>query len=407
MNYRKKHQNEKWLNDLKTSINHYETELPEGAWERLNASLDQNIIEVKRKKRTRILFFSTIGVAATLLLLLTFNFTRIATEKIPLKQAKILTAIETHSKNIEEKKEITADKDIQTITVPQKTLAIAVTPQKNKRVIEKTTNKPIADKSTTANSTITQQNSSTLSKEQKNEKATTTERKVPQKKRERKIVHYPVLKKKAKKWNFALAASPNRQEQSLHTNTNLTTLSYLESKIVSSTLGEGFYAQNNIPIPENQPARVEHKQPIQFGVYLAYHLSPQWAIQSGVFYTQLHSTFTYNDQTENKQSLHYLGLPLDLQWYFWKHNRLSSYISLGGAMEFPISSKYNNETIDNSSLQWSVRSHLGLQYEFISRFHLFTEIGGAYYFDNGNFIQSIRTQHRLGIHFSLGFRFSY
>lgn len=214
---------------------------------------------------------------------------------------------------------------------------------------------------------------------------------------------YSKNKSSTKKWSLALAASPQTSQFSKQNNLHATSLLANDKMTYSIPHGDMFYLQENVPLAQ----RIEHSQPIQLGVYFSYTLAPKWALETGLFYTKLNSTFSFMNLESKKQTLQYLGIPLTLQWYIWKQNHLSYYLGAGGAIEFAISSNYNNETIKNSHPQWSINSHIGLEYQFIKSLSLFAEIGGAYYFDNGSLLKSIRTEHPLGLNIRFGLKFSY
>lgn len=167
---------------------------------------------------------------------------------------------------------------------------------------------------------------------------------------------------------------------------------------------------------------IKHSQPIKLGVSLKYNLDNNWSITSGLSYTILTSELrSGNDEHfyESRQSLHYIGVPLNLNYTVWRNNKFSTYISGGGLLEKNISGTLatdyfiankietsDEEKISAKQLQWSVNSAIGFQYQLSENIGLYTEPGVAYHFKNKSDIETIYKEKPLNYDIRFGLRFS-
>lgn len=167
---------------------------------------------------------------------------------------------------------------------------------------------------------------------------------------------------------------------------------------------------------------VKNYQPIQVGVTLAYPFTDRLSLESGLTYSCLISDLSSGTDKGNyriRQSLHYLGLPLNLRYDFLKINSFSMYSSLGGQMEkcvsgktvtdyFSMGEKISSEKgkIMVEPLQWSVNAHVGAQYSFTGWAGIYLEAGAAYYFRNNSPVNCIYSERPLNFSLRAGVRFS-
>ena len=137
--------------------------------------------------------------------------------------------------------------------------------------------------------------------------------------------------------------------------------------------------------------RQHHNQPVSFGLSVSYPLSDRFAITTGVVYTKLNSDFYSlmpHAQIHRHQTLHYVGVPLNIQFRFWQWRGLNAYLSVGGEADWNVKAEANTDGIDQSMrkdrMQWSVGGSLGLQYNIMPQLGLYVEPGVRHYLDNGS-----------------------
>lgn len=167
---------------------------------------------------------------------------------------------------------------------------------------------------------------------------------------------------------------------------------------------------------------VKNYQPIQVGLTLSYSFTDRLSLETGLTYSCLISDLTSGTENGNykiRQSLHYLGIPLNLRYDFLKIKDFRMYSSLGGQMEkcvsgktstdyFSFGKKISSETgsIMVDPLQWSVNAHIGVQYSFTGWAGIYLEAGAAYYFRNGSPVNCIYSERPLNFSLRAGVRFS-
>ena len=166
-------------------------------------------------------------------------------------------------------------------------------------------------------------------------------------------------------------------------------------------------------------ADYDHKLPFTLQFLLNRQLSKRLSIESGLSYTLLISTInTGSPQAyiQEKQRLHYLGIPVRLGWLWYNKAHLCLYSSAGVMFELPINTKVDVNHIYNGistfqkeisldvPCQWSATLGLGLQYDLTPHLGIYLEPSLQYFFHDGSDIQSYRTEHPLQITLPLGIR---
>lgn len=168
--------------------------------------------------------------------------------------------------------------------------------------------------------------------------------------------------------------------------------------------------------------KINHHLPLHVGALVRYDITGRWGIESGLAYTLLKSELTSGGERDyyaTEQSLHYLGIPLNVSYTIWESNHLRLYVSAGGMMEIPLSGKTATNYVNNGSivdseqqdvdidkLQWSVSGSAGLQYNFIDWLGVYVEPGVKYYFDDGSDVLTIYKDKPLNFSLQFGLRFT-
>lgn len=167
---------------------------------------------------------------------------------------------------------------------------------------------------------------------------------------------------------------------------------------------------------------VKHEQPLTIGLTLRYNINNKWNLSSGLTYSLLSSKLRSESNNyfyDDTQTLHYLGIPLNVGYTFWQKNKFSTYISAGGLLEKNIAGKLiSNYYIDNelesttsksftsSKLQWSVNSAIGIEYRISKLIGIYAEPGIVYYFNNGSNLESIYKDQPTNFNLRIGLRFN-
>lgn len=165
---------------------------------------------------------------------------------------------------------------------------------------------------------------------------------------------------------------------------------------------------------------VSYSVPISFGLTVRKDLSRHIAVESGLMYTYLSTTFKRggDSPSEVKSSLHYLGIPLNLVVYLWRNERWNIYLSGGGMVEKGLQAVYSGYLVENNGtirksrkegidgLQWSINASIGASYRLYGDWSLYIEPRFSHYFDCGQ-PASVRTDKPLGFGLSAGIRYAF
>ena len=178
--------------------------------------------------------------------------------------------------------------------------------------------------------------------------------------------------------------------------------------------------QNSAVNGGKMEAQYEYQLPITIQVLLSRQLSQRLSFETGLSYTRLSSTInTGSSQAyiQERQRIHYLGVPFRLGWQWYNKAHLSLYSSAGLMLELPIrsitdvnhisngSTTYHNESTLNAPNQLSTTLGIGLQYDFTPHLGIYLEPSLQYFFDDSNDIKTYRTEHPLSVTLPLGIRF--
>ena len=167
-------------------------------------------------------------------------------------------------------------------------------------------------------------------------------------------------------------------------------------------------------------ARYEHQLPVTIQLMLSRPLSKRLSFETGLSYTKLSSTIKTGSSEayiQERQRLHYLGIPFRLGWQWYSKAHLSLYSSAGVMLELPIRgitdinhidngiSTYHSEASLSVPCQFSTTLGIGLQYDFTPHLGLYLEPSLQYFFDDSSDLKTYRTEHPFSIALPLGIRF--
>ena len=118
-----------------------------------------------------------------------------------------------------------------------------------------------------------------------------------------------------------------------------------------------------------------------------------------------------DNQVSRHQTLHYVGIPLNVQFALWQWRGLNVYLSGGGQADWNVEAKVNIDGIDQKinkdRMQWSIGGGLGMQFDVLPQFGLYAEPGIRYYFDNGSNVRNFFKEKPTDLHLELGLRFKW
>lgn len=179
----------------------------------------------------------------------------------------------------------------------------------------------------------------------------------------------------------------------------------------------------------NQPEVQEeysHKIPVKVGLTARYNITGRLGVETGLTYSILSSSVkTGNSETgknwsTGSQTLHYLGIPLNISFNILNSRYVNIYVTGGGMMEKSISGSIKtDEYVDGKfdrtltakvspkGLQWSVNAAAGVQANILPQLGFFVEPGVSHHFKNGSRVRSIYTDKPTDFSLGFGLRYSF
>ena len=410
-----------WHDNLRKRMDLHEENAPEGLWKDIEQHIDTfNPVHIVKPRRKILLWsLSSVAVAAVALLLLVlfpFNNQSPLLPTNDLVVSKILDQTDVAESLVAESIEVESSVALkQSVSSQQqyKNVSVQIPAVENDNVqlneINETDNKTITD-----NKIISDDPS-------KNEVLDSRVDKI-QSKQDNPQPNDQLLALST------ISKSPNQSKWQ----TNLS-MSNVSSSSSETHTGFGTFAQHETV--EDQYAfmsqytraetytEIDHNLPIMVGLTLRYNLNQRLGVSSGLTYSLLTSKLrseSVNYFYDDRQTLHYLGVPLNINYKLWQNNNFSTYISAGGLVEKNIAGKLSSdyyidnklqsstdEKITSKQLQWSINSAVGLEYRLSDNFGIYAEPGVAYYFKNNSEIETIYKERPINFNLSLGLRINF
>ena len=179
----------------------------------------------------------------------------------------------------------------------------------------------------------------------------------------------------------------------------------------------------------NQPEVQEeysHKIPVKVGLTARYNITGRLGVETGLTYSILSSSVKIGNSETGKnwstgsQTLHYLGIPLNISFNILNSRYVNVYVTGGGMMEKSISGSIKTDeyvdgkfdrtlttNISPKGLQWSVNAAAGIQANILPQLGFFVEPGVSHHFKNGSRVRSIYTDKPTDFSLGFGLRYSF
>ena len=112
-------------------------------------------------------------------------------------------------------------------------------------------------------------------------------------------------------------------------------------------------------------ASFRHHMPLGAGVGISFALGEKLALESGLNYTLLWSELTpEGGNVRQNQYIHYLGIPLQLDWIFFDRAGFRLYSGIGARMDICAGARIDGVKVKENPLQWSASATVGAGYNF-------------------------------------------
>ena len=178
----------------------------------------------------------------------------------------------------------------------------------------------------------------------------------------------------------------------------------------------------------NQPevtTEYSHKMPVKIGASIRYDFNKFLGIESGLTYSFLSSDLKTGKEgavsgwSKGVQSMHYLGIPLNLSFNIFSSRYFNAYVTAGGLMEKCVrgslktdeylDGKYHGSsstTLKQKGLQWSVNGAAGIQVNILPQLGLYMEPGVSHHFSNNSKVRTIYSDKPTDFSLSFGLRYT-
>ena len=178
--------------------------------------------------------------------------------------------------------------------------------------------------------------------------------------------------------------------------------------------GEEYLLASYKAIQRNQQGNAKHHAPVSVGLQVAFGIAPRLSLSTGLIYTRTSSDFYPYAPSSNynvHQVLHYVGIPVGLNYEFWQSGGFHAYVMAGAEADYNVKNDTEEEGVKKENakrdrVQFSGKASLGAQYDITPKVGLYFEPGAKYYFDNGSHVENTFKDKKLNFNLQFGLRFN-
>ena len=178
--------------------------------------------------------------------------------------------------------------------------------------------------------------------------------------------------------------------------------------------GEEYLLASYKAIQRNQQGNAKHHAPVSVGLQVAFGIAPRLSLSTGLVYTRTSSDFypyASSSSYNVHQVLHYVGIPVGLNYEFWQSGGFHAYVMAGAEADYNVKNDTEEEGVKKENakrdrVQFSGKASLGAQYNITPKVGLYIEPGAKYYFDNGSHVENTFKDKKLNFNLQFGLRFN-
>ena len=167
-------------------------------------------------------------------------------------------------------------------------------------------------------------------------------------------------------------------------------------------------------LQKSPQGKAKHHAPVSVGMQLAFGIAPRLSLSTGVVYTRTSSDFypyAPNNDYNVHQVLHYVGIPVGLNYELWRSGGFHAYVMAGAEAAYNVKNDTDEDGTKKQDakrdrVQFSGKASLGAQYDISPSVGLYIEPGAKYYFDNGSDIENTFKDKKLNFNLQFGLRFN-
>ena len=156
--------------------------------------------------------------------------------------------------------------------------------------------------------------------------------------------------------------------------------------------------------------KYRHEIPKSFGVSARLHLTDRLSINTGLNYTRYASDRTriFSDYTyqNDRQYVHYLGIPVRLDWMIVNRKHFNFYLGAGIQADKCIYATVGGERLHEKEVLFGLNGAMGLQFNIVPMVGLYFEPDISYSLNEGS-IQTYRSREPFVVTVRGGLRFNF
>ncbi len=181
-------------------------------------------------------------------------------------------------------------------------------------------------------------------------------------------------------------------------------------------------SKDSTEVESSEPARImmrrqstytekyRHEIPVSFGVSARFHITDKLSINTGLTYTRYASDrtriFSYSDYQNDRQYVHYLGIPVRLDWMIVNRKHFNFYLGAGTQADKCIYATAGGERLHEKEVLFGLNGAMGLQFNIVPMVGLYFEPDISYSLNEGS-IQTYRSKEPFMITVRGGLRFNF
>ena len=156
--------------------------------------------------------------------------------------------------------------------------------------------------------------------------------------------------------------------------------------------------------------KYSHEIPKSFGVSARFHITEKLSINTGLTYTRYASDrtriFSYSDYQNDRQYVHYLGIPVRLDWMIVNRKHFNFYLGAGVQADKCIYATVGGERLHEKEVLFGLSGAMGLQFNIVPMVGLYFEPDISYSLNEGS-IQTYRSKEPFMVTIRGGLRFNF
>ena len=156
--------------------------------------------------------------------------------------------------------------------------------------------------------------------------------------------------------------------------------------------------------------KYKHEIPKSIGVSARFHITDKLSINTGLTYTRYASDrtrmYSYSDYQNDRQYVHYLGIPVRLDWMIVNRKHFNFYLGAGVQADKCIYATVGGERLHEKEVLFGLSGAMGLQFNIVPMVGLYFEPDISYSLNEGS-IQTYRSREPFVVTVRGGLRFNF